>query len=376
MQINSGQRYAGVSAMIYHLYQNMDHERIQFDFVAPKTSSFSIYRKQIEDAGGRIIELKTSGNFIKRKIQFFKRLSHLIKENQYEIVHVNSGSIFLNIQVSWIAKFCGVKTIIAHSHTGGNIHPFLTLLTKLTKPLLEFGPNLYFACSNSAARFMFLPSRIKRHDYTVIDNGIKIEQFKFNSKVRTDYRSKLGLNGKTVFLHVGRFQSVKNHHKLVQVFADFHKAHPNSVLLLAGEGELLDSVKNQVKQLGLSVDVRFLGLRKDVASLMSAADIFVLPSLFEGLPVVGVEAQAAGLPILFSSSITDEVNLIPESNFFMDLKASDADWAQAAQQLVDKNKQADRTIAAKKVARAGYSLPVVAKQVEQIYLQRASGEVK
>ncbi|XRC40088.1 glycosyltransferase [Lactiplantibacillus plantarum] len=109
MQINSGQKFGGVSSMIFNWYKDMNREEVQFDFVAPRTTSFKIYEDTIKSMNGRIYELKTSGNLVKRKIQFFYRLTKLIRKNKYDVVHVNSGSIFLNIQVSWIAKFCGVK---------------------------------------------------------------------------------------------------------------------------------------------------------------------------------------------------------------------------------------------------------------------------
>ncbi|RMW41811.1 glycosyltransferase family 1 protein [Lactiplantibacillus pentosus] len=371
MQINSGQKYGGVSAMIYNLYRNMDHDKIQFDFVAPKKTSFEIYRKEIEAEGGRIIELDTKGNFINRKLQFFKRLTKLIKKNQYQIVHVNSGSIFLNIQVSWIARFCGVKTVIAHSHNGGNEHRVLQLLTKILKPLLEFGPTDYFACSNTAAEFMFLPRRIRQHHYTVVNNAIDVHKFQYDGQARVTYRENLNLGNKLVLLHVGRFSEAKNHKKLINVFHVFHQDHPDSVLLLAGEGELLGPVQQQVEMLGLTDAVRFLGLRKDISQLMSTADIFVLPSLFEGLPVVGVEAQATGLPCVFSDSITREVNLMQTRNVFVSLQHSNKEWANAIYQLIQDCQKKTREDAADQVADRGYALTEVAKEVQNFYMSKA-----
>ncbi|ALO02917.1 glycosyl transferase family 1 [Lactiplantibacillus paraplantarum] len=372
MQINSGQKYAGVSAMIYNLYQNMDHDKVQFDFVAPKKTSFGLYRKEIESQGGRIIELNTKGNFLVRKIQFFRRLSKLIRHNRYQVVHINSGSIFLNIQVSWLARRCGVKTIIAHSHAGGNVHPALEILTKLMKPLLEYGPTDYFACSNLAAKFMFLTRRIKKHEYTVINNAIEIREFQFDMKSRMKYRKKLNIDHEYTLLHVGRFMSVKNHQKLINVFNIFHREHPDSVLLLAGEGDLLETVQEQVASLGLADSVKFLGLRKDIPQLMSAADVFVLPSLFEGLPVVGVEAQTSGLPCVFSDSITSEVNLFPRKNAFVNLQKSDQEWSDAIYRLAKKGRLETREEAANQVANQGYALTDVAKQVQDIYLRDAN----
>lgn len=367
MQINSGQKFGGVSSMILNFYRNVDRDKIQFDFVAPKTSSFTSYKDEIIKMGGNIVELKTTGNFIHRKIQFFKRLVSLMKKRDYDVVHVNSGSIFLNIQVSWLARYCGVKKIIAHSHNGGNDSKLLVFLTKLCKPLLEIGPTDYFACSNSAAEFMFTKKRIKNKAYTVINNGVNVDKFRFNLEDRNEYRKKLSLEGKTALLHVGRFAPAKNHKKLVEVFSEYHKLNPQSVLLLAGEGELEDQVHNQVELLGLKEDVFFLGLRKDIPQLMSAADVFMLPSFFEGLPVVGIEAQTNGLPCVFSDSITSEVNLLEERNLFLDLKLSPIEWAKSLNQLISGD-IGKRETSYRLISNKGYSLVNVGKQLEKIYI--------
>lgn len=368
MQINSGQKFGGVSSMIFNFYKNVDHEKIQFDFVAPKISSFSMYRREIEEMGGSIIELQTSGNFIKRKLQFFKRLTHLIKRKKYDVVHINSGSIFLNIQVSWIAHFCGVKKIITHSHNAGNDHELLVLLTKLCKPLLEFGPTDYFACSNLAAKFMFTKKRVHNKNYQVINNGVDVQKFKFNIDDRQKYREKLSIQDKVVLLHVGRFTSAKNHQKLINIFKCFHTLVPNAVLLLAGEGELEESIRNQVDQLKLQDSVLFLGLRKDIAELMSTSDMFILPSFYEGLPVVGVEAQTNGLPCVFSDSITREVDLNDKENLFLSLEFSNQQWAQKIKDIFLNTNLKKRDKAYKNVEKKGYSLVQVGKLLEKIYL--------
>lgn len=368
MQINSGQKFGGVSSMIFNFYKNVDHEKIQFDFVAPKISSFSMYRREIEEMGGSIIELQTSGNFIKRKLQFFKRLTHLIKRKKYDVVHINSGSIFLNIQVSWIAHFCGVKKIITHSHNAGNDHELLVLLTKLCKPLLEFGPTDYFACSNLAAKFMFTKKRVHNKNYQVINNGVDVQKFKFNIDDRQKYREKLSIQDKVVLLHVGRFTSAKNHQKLINIFKCFHTLVPNAVLLLAGEGELEESIHNQVEQLKLQDSVLFLGLRKDIAELMSTSDMFILPSFYEGLPVVGIEAQTNGLPCVFSDSITREVDLNDKENLFLSLELSDQKWAKKIEDMLVNSSFELRYEAYKNILKKGYSLVTVGKILEKIYL--------
>ncbi|XRC40087.1 glycosyltransferase [Lactiplantibacillus plantarum] len=216
---------------------------------------------------------------------------------------------------------------------------------------------------------MFTKKRINSGEYTVINNGVDVDRFKYEPMIREEYRKKLGLNGKTALLHVGRFVPAKNHTKLIEIFSQFHKMHPETVLLLVGEGELLGDVKKQVTKLGLDNFVRFLGLRKDIPALMSAADLFVLPSLYEGLPVVGVEAQASGLPCVFSESITQEVDILKGHNQFVDLSESESYWEKQMMELISKSSKFQRGAAAEQVAVNGYSLKSVAKQLEKLYLQ-------
>lgn len=374
MQINSGQKFAGVSSMILNFYKNVDRSKVQFDFVAPQTSSFAIYKDEIEKMGGNIIELQTCGNFVHRKTQFFKRLARLIKKRKYDVVHVNSGSIFLNIQVSWIAHYCGVKKIIVHSHNAGNDKKSMIFLTKLCKPLLEFGPTDYFACSNLAAKFMFTKKRIQNKNYTVINNAVDVEKFRFNMEDRDSYRKDLSIENKTVLLHVGRFAVAKNHKKLIQIFSEYQKINSQSVLLLAGEGELKKQVQQEVKDLNLSESVIFLGLRKDIPQLMSVSDIFILPSLFEGLPVVGVEAQTNGLPCLFSSSITREVNLNVKKNKFIKTGCTNKRWASIIDNLSNNFDQNNRNEAYRLIINHGYLLKDVGKKLENIYLSNKRNE--
>lgn len=367
MQINAGNQFGGVSSMIYHFYQYINHDKIQFDFVAPYKSSFAFYRENIEEMGGRIIELNAAGNFIIRKLTFWKRLISLIRQEKYSVVHINSGSGTFNLQVAWIAWLCGVKKIIVHSHNGGNCNIIGKMLIGFTRVLLEFGPTDYWACSKKAAEYMFSERRIKKQDYRVINNGVDTDKFSFVLADREKYRKELDLQNNLVILHVGRFSEQKNHMFLIDIFDTFIKEYSDAVLLLVGEGELIEKVKKKVKILGLDERVRFMGLRSDIPQLMSASDVFVLPSLYEGLPVVGVEAQVNGLNCVFSDSITKELDLTGE-NSFVSLNESSERWIQEIEKCV--NSKSNRWLSKEKVIEKGYSLQCVVREIEQIYLDK------
>ncbi|TGD22749.1 glycosyltransferase family 1 protein [Companilactobacillus suantsaicola] len=368
MQINLGESYGGVSSMLFNLYAEMDHSKVTFDFVAPKCTSFRSKEKEIEKMNGRIIELKTEGNLFKRKIEFFFRLSRLIKSMRYKIVHINSGSTLFNVQVALIAKICGVKRIIVHSHNAGNDSGLKRFLMKVSKPLLEMSATDFFACSNKAARYMFLNRRYREKNFVLIKNAVDINKFKFSNTDRNIYRKRYGLNGKKVILHVGRFSNQKNHSFLVDIFDYLNKMNDDTRLVLVGVGELQEDIIKKVNLLGLSSKVLFMNLRSDINHLMSMSDVLVLPSFYEGLPVVGIEAQASGLNCVFADTITDEVNLT-EYNKFISLSASLDVWSKSITELSEiKMDLVNRLEKSKIVEENGYSISSVSKKLEKFYL--------
>lgn len=367
LQMNSGsQIYSGVAAMIYEIYKNIDREKFQFDFVSPMKTTYEIKRKEIEEMGGNIIELDTKGNLLKRKTQLFIRLKRLIKERKYDIVHINSGVFFFNLQVAFIAKISGVKRIIIHSHNGTN--PKIKIknkIAKILKPLLQFMGTDYLTCSEEAAKNMFTKKLIRNNRVITILNGIETDKFKFNQEKRNEYRKELKIEDKIVLGHIGRFMRQKNHKFLLQIFNELLKIKSNAVLLLVGEGELREEIEKQAKELGIYEKIMFLGLRKDIPELLSCMDVFVLPSFYEGLPVVGVEAQASGLPLVLSDFITKEVK-ISENVEYISLSQDADKWAVEINNILDK--QMHRDIAYKNVKEKGFDIKETAKKIEQIYL--------
>ena len=364
MQINLNDKFGGVSSMIYNIYLNIDRDKVQFDFVAPKTSSFHIFRDEIEKKGGNIFELNATGILPIRKAKFIKRLYSHIKSHHYKVIHINSGSIFFNIQCAWVAKICGIKKIIVHSHNAGTDSILREKMMKMARVLLEIFPTVYLACSEKAAEYMYVKWRISGGEYTIIKNGIDVNKFRYCEKNREQYRKMLGIDDRLVLLHVGRFTLQKNHTCLIKIFAECLKWNSRAVLLLVGEGELLEATKAEVEDLGLKDTVIFFGIRQDIPEIMSASDVFLLPSLYEGLPVVGVEAQASGLPCVFSDTITREAD-INEKNYFISNKDIQA-WVEAIRKCsLQKN---NRMESADVISRKGYSLETIAKELQEIYL--------
>ncbi len=365
LQINAGENFGGVSAMVYNIYRFIDHSKVQFDFTAPNVTSYYPYRSEITEAGGRIYELHADGFCLLRKLKFWNRLSKHIHKQGYRVIHINSGSVSFNLQVALIARACKVEKIIIHSHNAGNSNERVKLLTPLFRKMLSCAGTDHLSCSHKAAEYMFSSDIVKRKAYRVILNGVETQRFSFDQGARNRIRAELGLEDRNVLLHVGRFNVQKNHSRLIEIFRTYLKTDPSAVLLLAGEGELFDGVKAQASKTDIEKNVIFLGLRKDVPDLFCAADLLVLPSLYEGLPVVGIEAQCSGLRCVFSSEITREIDLSGQ-NAFVSLDDSDEIWVQHISELL--KEENDRYVGRKRIEDCGYSIESTAKIVEELYL--------
>ena len=366
LQINAGNgNYGGVSAMIFQIFKHIDKTKFSFDFVSPQKTTYELKRKEIEEMGGRIIELNTSGNVIKRKIQLFKRLKKLIKTNKYEIVHINSGVFFFNLEVAFICKILHVNKIIVHSHNGLDPkNKFKNKISKLFKFLLEIFATDFFTCSEEATKAMFSNKIIKNNKVIFIPNGIETNKFKFNEDVRKEYRKNLNLEDKFVIGHIGRFMTQKNHKFLIDIFNEFQKKNDSAILLLVGEGELQQNIKDYVKELNIENKVNFLGIRNDIPNLLMAMDCFVMPSFHEGLPVVGIEAQASGLNMVLSDSITKEVK-VTDNLKFCSLDSGVDSWVNMLQEVSKEDN--DRNDAYLIVKNSGFDIDNTVKKIEEIY---------
>lgn len=298
LQVVPNMHRAGLETLIMNIYRNIDRNVVQFDFLVHYKERFD-YDDEIEALGGKIFRLsiRNDSNLIK----YLKDLKNFFKEHpEYTIVHGHMESF--GFLYSRAAKKAGVKTIIAHSHNA-LIEPTLKghIKNLMNRPWKHY-TNTLFACSEKAGTFMF-----RGAPFIVINNGIRCEDFVWNPKEREACRKELGVENKIVLGHIGRFDPQKNHTFLIELFAKYVVKHPDAVLLLVGEGSLRQNIQSKVEQLGLSEYIRFLGVRTDTSRLYQAMDLFLLPSLFEGLPVVGVEAQSAGLPMLTADTVTKEL---------------------------------------------------------------------
>lgn len=348
---------AGLETLIMNIYRNIDLAKVQFDFLTHYTARFD-YDDEIEQLGGRIYRftVRDDNNLIK----YLWELKQFFKEHtEYKVIHGHMESF--GFLYSRAAMKAGVPIIIAHSHNA-LIEPTLKGRIKnlMNKPWKHYA-NVLFACSDKAGKFMFGDS-----SFTVISNGIRCEDFVYDEAVRALYRKDMGLEGKTVLGHIGRFEPQKNHNFLIDVFSEYVKRNKDAVLLLVGEGHLVNEIWAKVHLLNLDGYVRFLGVRSDTAQLYQAMDIFLLPSLFEGLPVVGVEAQSAGLPMLTADTVTNELQ-VTEYVEMLSLQAGEKAWCDKIDQMLH---GLSRRNTLKDMNNAGFNIKQTADWLENYYIEK------
>ncbi len=300
----------GVESVIMNYYRHLDHSKVQFDFICDEDSTRIPY-DEIKKLGGRVFLVPKYQNLPK----YLKALEKLFKENKYRIVHANINT--LSVFPLYAAKKAGVPVRISHSHSTSNPKEWKrNLIKNILRPFSKRYATDYFACSELAGRYLFGNKAFDQGEVKIIHNAIDIEKFKFDEVARKKLRKEFGIKDSTVVIgHVGRFVQQKNHTFLVDVFKEYHKKNPDSKLLLVGSGPLEDEIKKKVEKLGLKDFVLFLGQRDDINKLYSAMDVFCLPSLYEGLGVVGIEAQVAGLPCMFSDKIPDDIKITDSIRF-------------------------------------------------------------
>ncbi|MEG0942245.1 MAG: glycosyltransferase family 1 protein [Angelakisella sp.] len=310
----------GVESVIMNYYRHIDRNSIQFDFIIDNDSTL-VPEEEIESLGGRVIRISPYG----QPLQYHRDLYTIFKENHYIIVHshINTLSVF----PLFAAKRAGVPVRIAHNHsTAAKGELKKNVLKYMLRPFAKLFPTHLCACSEYAARWMFGKASSANGDIKIIPNAIDLSKFHFSNDTRNNCRRQLGLEDKFVVGHVGRFMYPKNHQFLIDIFYEVTKKDESAVLLLIGTGKLRQGIQDKVHLLKLNNTVKFLGYREDIAEMMKAMDVFVLPSFCEGLPVVGVEAQATGLPCVFSDRVPREAKMSPMAEFVR-LDAGAENWA-------------------------------------------------
>lgn len=328
---------------VFSLVKNIIKHRpsnVEIDIAAIESFEKKENVAELKKNGCSVYYVGFSKGKIVKQLAIFFNLIKLLKKNKYTCVHIHSDVSYKLLVSALASKVAGVKKIVLHSHAAGvdgQHRMFKLICHKFCRRFLKLLADVYLSCSDLAAKWMF--PNINQSKIMIVKNGIDLESFKFNLKTRESVRNKMSFEQSFVVGHVGRFAYQKNHDYLVDVFERLRKKIPNARLLLVGIGELQDEIIRKVTQKGLADSVVFYGMSNDIASLMMAMDAFVLPSHFEGLPIVGVEAQAAGLPVFFSDCITETAALTANVAFLPITQESMDEWvdAVAASKPIDRN---------------------------------------
>lgn len=319
LQCVNNMHRAGLETVLMNYYRNIDRTRIQFDFLTHRPDRDD-YDDEIEALGGRIY--RAPRLYPQNYPAYFAYMKQLFAEHpEYKIVHSHIDSMsYLPLLA---AKKAGVPVRIAHSHNTGLDKDLKYILKQYFRYRLPSVANCFWSCGEKAGEFLF-----RGEPFTVIPNAIDPEIFCYRPEIRQAKRAELGLGDQFAVGHIGRFSDQKNHKFLIEIFCRILDKDPNAVLILAGKGEKEPQIREKVQALGIEKSVSFLGNRSDINELYQAMDVFVMPSLYEGVPMVGIEAQMAGLPCVFSDKVPQEVAFSDKCSF-VELGRTAEQWAVA-----------------------------------------------
>jgi glycosyltransferase involved in cell wall biosynthesis len=357
----------GIESQIMNMYRKIDRSKYQFDFLVTRDEK-GVFDEEIERMGGKIYRIpsvKKVGLY-----KFTKNIDTFFKDHkEYKVVHCHMNTwsgLFLNI-----AKRHEVPVRIAHSHSAQQGHKNLSrkalaenTLKMFMKKYINKGATHFWAVGHAAGEWLY-GSEISKTKMKVLPNAKDLELYKYNPGQRESIRKELGISSDDTILlgHVGSFTPVKNHTFLINLFYYLRNEGINSKLCLVGEGPLTEDVKKQISSMGLSGKVFFMGLRNDVNELMSAFDVLILPSQFEGMPNVVIEAQSASLPCVISDNITKEVDMGMGLLKFISLSGPINLWLES----IVNSKDIVRPVDSSNIRNRGYDINSQVKWLENFY---------
>lgn len=356
----------GITSLILSICEEMDRDKVNFDYLVYRDQK-EFGDERVKALGGRklIADNTDAANKIQKFLWKFFRTWKVLRKEKAEIFHVN-GSTPYDCLIGLAARAAGTKTVILHSHNShlkkdGAGHKMFQQLCRLCIVLCG---DYYFACSDLAGSFMY-GKRLQKK-VVFVKNGICTQRFRFDGGERERLRRQYQAEDALVVGNIGRMCRQKNQFFLLEIFSRILNTCPEARLLLIGQGELEEELLYRADILGIKEQMIFIASTDRISGFLSMMDVFLLPSLFEGFPVVGVEAQASGLPCVFSDRITRQVS-ITDRAYFLSLERTAEDWAAfavhcAGKALENRREYADR------VRAAGYEIQDTAEWLQEFYL--------
>lgn len=360
LQVGFTSNLGGIEMLIMNIYRNINREKIQFDFLDDCHGIY--YADEIELLGGKIIKIPTRREDY---IQYRKKLKSLMKSGEYNYVHCNCLAV-ANIDIAKYAYKYGKTKVIIHSHQDMKLrHLESEILHRYNRNWLKNKDIIRLACSEQAARWIHGDSVTEKGKVIYIHNAIEVDNFKYEQEVEKKYRKEFGLENKFVVGCVGRFAYQKNYEFLAEIFSEIRKKNKTAVLVCVGdEGGMKEIVLEKFKKLKVMDSLRLLGIREDVAQIMQMFDVFVLPSRWEGLGIVYIEAQAAGVQT-FASDVVPKEAKVTELLHYISLKKSPEVWAREILKYENGYVKRDTT---EEIKKKGYNIQTITKRLEDIYL--------
>ncbi len=319
--------YGGIESLFMMWYDKVDHTKFDFELLLRTKNQEIELLNEYSNRGGvyhRLVPFSPKAIF-----NYIKSIKAFFRDHQgYDIMHAHGADPF----VFYYAKKYGIKQIIYHSHTTSEGTSSYQFIKKLLRIYYNWFISQRVACSDLAAKWLFG----ERDDVTIIPNSVDIDKFKFNDDIRSKYRGELKLDGKKVLVSVGRLTYPKNYPVIFNVFEKLAQQREDVILLIVGDGPDKELIDTLIETKNLKDKVMMLGRRGDVPNLLQAADLFLMPSHFEGLPVTIVESQASGLPALLSDVITKQVQ-ITDLVDYLSLNDSVDIWSDKITEILDKS---------------------------------------
>lgn len=345
----------GLETMIMNYYRHIDRTKIQFDFLTHRTGKKD-YDDEITSLGGKIYHLPSLNPF---SFSYRKALKTFFNEHpEYQIVHSHLDCMS-SIPLMY-AKKAGIKNRIAHAHSTSQDENLKFLIKKIYMQKIPKYATALYACGEESGKWMFSNKK-----FQTLYNAIDLEEFTYNENIRNKMRDELNVSNQLVLGHVGRFCYPKNHSFLIDVFNEIYQQNEHAILLLVGTGELEGEIRDKVKKLQLEKNVKFLGLRTNIAQLLNAMDGFIFPSNYEGLPVSIIEAQATGMQCFISNHVPIEC-IVTKNVSIISLDESPQKWADI---ILEKINEFKRLSVNESIINAGFDINENARKLQKSYLE-------
>lgn len=356
----------GVYSLVRNVIEHSDKD-VQIDIGAIEKFVNQKNVEHFEALGSKVYYLGYEGSKWKKQIVCYKNLKKLLEENKYDFVHIHADVANKLLVSALAAKRAGVKRVVVHSHAAGvdgNHRAFKMMIHRLCRIFLRRVATDFVACSDVAAEWMY--HGMLKENVMIIQNGIDLEKFHFKDNIRQNVREQLGITDEVLIGHVGRFAYQKNHEYILKIAKALKEKQVHCKVLLVGEGPEKDRIKAVAEEMNLNDILVFYGTSNEVEKLFMAMDVFVLPSYFEGLPIVGVEAQASGLPVIFSDKITSQAKLLDDVTFLGIEDADISSWVDDVKHYGSMRR--DRTEAYKRLREEKYSIEDTVQSFMSLYL--------